>query len=215
VNNVGASTKSPGTFRNFSKEEIVDVLNTNILPVTELCRYFLLKMELFETRGIIINISSLLYCSNVSYGAIYIATKAYITSLTRTLTREAKRRGIEIQLVSPSFVSTKINKYSRLVMNGFWTIPNAKEYAKQAVDKIGVLSETSGYFWHGFHVSFLQHTIDFLMFTSIKIYHLQHAILKLMPWQIRSFVLEMLLEFQEPVPEYLTSYPEEILKMYS
>ncbi|XP_037960721.1 hydroxysteroid dehydrogenase-like protein 1 [Teleopsis dalmanni] len=149
VNNVGQSTSKPGPMCSFSAEELWSVINVNIGAVTELSRYFLLRMQKSNIKGAIVNISSGSELCPLPYAAIYAATKAYNRSLTLALQYEASRYGIHVQLVSPHFVVTKINSYSRVIMRGGLFIPDPEKYARWAVSTIGRVEMTSGYFWHG------------------------------------------------------------------
>ncbi|XP_037927431.1 hydroxysteroid dehydrogenase-like protein 1 [Teleopsis dalmanni] len=168
VNNVGLSTPNPGSMCSFSAEELWSVINVNIGAVTELSRYFLLRMQKSGIKGAIVNISSGLELSPLPYGAIYAASKAYNRSLTLALQYEASHYGIHVQLVSPHFVVTKINSYSRVIMRGGLFIPDPEKYARWAVSTIGSVELTSGYFWHG----------------------IQCAIGKLFPSNLRTYIIK-------------------------
>ena len=147
------STPHPGLFANYTAEELINVCRTNIIPVTLLSRYFMQRMKNQGIKGLIINNSSCLEAYPVPYGAIYAASKAFTRSLTKSLQYEAKPWGIEVQLLSPAFLVTKINSYSSIIMRGNWFIPGVRQYVRSAVKTIGKVNETTGYLSHAVQVS--------------------------------------------------------------
>lgn len=59
---------------------------------------------------------------------------------------------MEVQLVTPMFVVTKMNNYSTSVMKGGILVPDVERYTKSAVFTLGKSSETTGYWSHGLQV---------------------------------------------------------------
>ncbi|XP_017086570.1 hydroxysteroid dehydrogenase-like protein 1 [Drosophila eugracilis] len=147
VNNVGSGTPSP--ILKWTQEATQNIIDTNVVAVSQLSRLFFQRMKASKIKGAIVNVSSGTEMQPLPYGAYYAASKAYTRSLTLALCHEAKPFGIHVQLLSPNFVVTKINSYSRQIMKGGLFIPSASTYAKSAVDQLrdGV-DETPGYFWH-------------------------------------------------------------------
>ncbi|KAH8353514.1 hypothetical protein KR084_011530 [Drosophila pseudotakahashii] len=163
VNNVGSGT--PASLLKWSQEAAQNIIDTNVVAVSQLSRIFFQRMKAAKIRGAIVNVSSGTELQPLPYGAYYAASKAYTRSLTLALYHEAKPFGIHVQLLSPNFVVTKINSYSRQIMKGGLFIPSASTYAKSAVDQLrdGV-DETPGYLWH----------------------HVQNAVATAFTWRVRT-----------------------------
>ncbi|XP_017014003.2 hydroxysteroid dehydrogenase-like protein 1 [Drosophila takahashii] len=164
VNNVGSGT--PSSILKWSQEATQNIIDTNVVAVSQLSRIFFQRMKAAKIRGAIVNVSSGTELQPLPYGAYYAASKAYTRSLTLALYHEAKPFGIHVQLLSPNFVVTKINSYSRQIMKGGLFIPSASTYAKSAVDQLrdGV-DETPGYLWH----------------------HVQNAVATAFTWRARTY----------------------------
>ncbi|XP_030561390.1 hydroxysteroid dehydrogenase-like protein 1 [Drosophila novamexicana] len=162
VNNVGLGL--PGAFSKCSQEQTQQLVETNVMAVSQLSRYFLQRLRASKTKGAIVNVSSGTELQPVPYAALYAASKAYTRSFTLALQWEAAQYGIHVQLLSPNFVVTKINNYSKRIMQGGLLIPTAETYARSAVAQLrdGV-DETPGYIWH----------------------HVQNAVMTAFPWRLR------------------------------
>lgn len=128
------------------------MININIGAATLLSRFFIKMWQKRQVKGHIVNISSGFGLQPCPFGSVYGASKAYIHSFTLALQEETKKLGITVQLLSPNFVITQINSYSTPIMNGNIFIPKPDEYAKWAVSTLGMVDETTGYFWHGVQV---------------------------------------------------------------
>lgn len=94
--------------------------------------------------------------------------KSYVRSFTLALQYECKPYGIDVQLLSPNFVATKLNHFSPFVMGGIpGVIPNAETYGRSAVFTLGKTDDTTGYFGHAIQViifsSILGVFVDFLI----------------------------------------------------
>ncbi|CAD5214605.1 unnamed protein product [Bursaphelenchus xylophilus] len=145
VNNVGLSHHFPDEFTEMygGEERHRDVLNVNTLPVTLLCHRILKQMKQ-RRSGVVVNLSSSICFANAAYWGVYSASKKYVVQLTTILRKEYSRYGITVQCVSPMMVSTNMSK----VRKPTYFCPSAAEYAKQAVDSIGHIHETTGYQSH-------------------------------------------------------------------
>ncbi|TDG47830.1 hypothetical protein AWZ03_005784 [Drosophila navojoa] len=162
INNVGIGF--PGGVGRVSKDQIQQLIDTNVLAAAQLSRYFLQRLRSEKKQGAIVNVSSGTELQPVPYAALYAASKAFVRSFTLALQWEAAPLGIHVQLLSPNFVVTKINSYSKRIMSGGLFIPTAEQYARSAVAQLrdGV-DETPGYFWH----------------------HVQNAAMTAFPWRLR------------------------------
>lgn len=142
-----------------------------MVAVSQLSRIFLKRMKDAGIKGAIVNVSSGTELQPLPYAAYYAASKAYTRSLTLALQYEAKPFGIHVQLLSPNFVVTKINSYSKTIMKGGLFIPSAEVYAKSSVNQLrdGV-DETAGYIWHQIqNALFTLFTSRMRTFLSIKL----------------------------------------------
>ncbi|XP_075151242.1 hydroxysteroid dehydrogenase-like protein 1 isoform X1 [Haematobia irritans] len=149
INNVGIGHNPPGPLGTFTSEHVWDMINVNIAAATQLCRHFVRIWHREGTKGCIVNVSSGLELLACPYGSVYSASKAYLRSFTVALQHEVEQSGITVQLLSPGFVATKINSYSRALMKGGLFAPQANDYAEWAVNTLGKSSYTTGYIWHG------------------------------------------------------------------
>lgn len=68
---------------------------------------------------------------------------------------ECKPNGIDVQLLSPFFVRTKLNGYSQKIMTGGLFIPDAETYARSAIFTLGKSDETTGYWPHAIQVKII------------------------------------------------------------
>ncbi|EDV54884.2 hydroxysteroid dehydrogenase-like protein 1 [Drosophila erecta] len=165
VNNVGVG--KPSSVLKWNQEDTQEIIETNVVAVSHLSRIFFQRMKASKIRGAIVNVGSGWEHQPLPYAAYYAASKAYTRSLTLALCQEAKPYGIHVQLLSPNFVVTKINSYSRKVMKGGLFIPSASAYAKSAVNLLrDEVDETTGYLWH----------------------QVQNAVGSVFTWRVRTYV---------------------------
>ncbi|XP_060648519.1 hydroxysteroid dehydrogenase-like protein 1 [Drosophila nasuta] len=147
VNNVGMSLQ--GAIYAHTKEDVQKLIDTNIVAVSQLSRYFFKRLQDSHIKGAIVNLGSVMEHQPAPFGAMYAASKAYIRSFTLALGDEAARYGIHVQLLSPGFVVTNMNNFSTRFMRGSLFVPTADMYARSAVAQLkACVVETSGYVWH-------------------------------------------------------------------
>ncbi|KAH8391144.1 hypothetical protein KR215_007810 [Drosophila sulfurigaster] len=171
VNNVGIGF--PGALCSLTKEHVEQLIDTNIVAVSQLSRYFIKRLRDSQIKGAIVNLGSVTENQPAPFGAVYAASKAYIRSFTLALGHEAARYGIHVQLLSPGFVVTKINNYSTHIMKGNLFAPSAEVYARSAVAQLRAgVDETPGYLWH----------------------HVQYAAFMLLPCRLRVVVSQLILK---------------------
>jgi 3-oxoacyl-[acyl-carrier protein] reductase len=72
------------------------------------CSRAVLRGMMVRRRGAIVNVSSLSALHGVAGQGAYAASKAGILGLTRSLAREAGRRGVRVNAVVPGFVATDL-----------------------------------------------------------------------------------------------------------
>lgn len=148
VNNVGTNTDYPDDFETASEDKLWEIINVNIGAATMMTRMVLPEMKQ-RRQGAIVNISSGSELQPLPYLTIYAASKAYVRNFTLALQHELEPFGITCQLVSPLYVTTKMNQYSTTLMEGGVFIPNAESYAKCCVFSLGKTKRTTGYWSQG------------------------------------------------------------------
>lgn len=127
VNNAGISFKQPNgsasTLINMTDEEWDSVLAVNLTAVARLCRLFLPEMK-EAGYGRIVNVSSLAgrTRSRVA-GPAYVATKAAIIGLTRSIASDFGRDGITANCVAPGRIIS--------AMSGPADTPLNQDYLRQ------------------------------------------------------------------------------------
>ncbi|XP_078699303.1 very-long-chain 3-oxoacyl-CoA reductase-like isoform X4 [Branchiostoma floridae x Branchiostoma belcheri] len=98
--------------------------------------------------GVIINLSSILATAPAPLMAVYAGTKAFALQFSKSLAVEYKDKGVIIQAVTPSFVSTKMT--GRISTNFFVTTPTS--FVRSALNTVGLANQTSGCFSHSLQV---------------------------------------------------------------
>lgn len=78
--------------------------------------------------------------------------QAYVQAFTMAIREEYSSKGIHVQHLSPLFVSTKMNSFSNKLLEGNFMVPDAETYAKHAVNTLGRVHNTTGYWLHGIQV---------------------------------------------------------------
>jgi 17beta-estradiol 17-dehydrogenase / very-long-chain 3-oxoacyl-CoA reductase len=143
VNNVGMSYPFPLYFHELSEEEVRGLLELNINATTWMTRV-VLPLMLAQKKGLILNIGSAAGLHPSPLLALYSATKAYVETLSHSLSTEYKSKGIDVQAHMPLFVVSKLSKYKK--PSGF--VPSAETYAKETMATLGLDPVVSPHFQH-------------------------------------------------------------------
>ncbi|XP_066995364.2 inactive hydroxysteroid dehydrogenase-like protein 1 [Anabrus simplex] len=148
VNNVGCQYSYPMYLAEVPEQELWDIVNVNIGATTMMTRMILPQMQA-RKRGAIINVSSGSELQPLPLMTVYAASKVFVKSFSDALRYEYQKDGITIQHLSPLFVNTKMNAFShRLQVTSFF-VPDATTYAQNAVNTLGKVNTTTGYWAHG------------------------------------------------------------------
>jgi len=108
INNAGICYLRP--FDEISENEWDKVMAIN-LKGAFLCCQAVLPIMKEKNRGCIINLTSLAAkTGGILVGAHYSASKAGVTSLTKSLAKYAAKYGINVNAVSPGFIDTEMTK---------------------------------------------------------------------------------------------------------
>ncbi|XP_072530320.1 hydroxysteroid (20-beta) dehydrogenase 2 [Salminus brasiliensis] len=126
-----------------TEQRITQVINCNILSVTQMSRLILTHM-VERGRGLIINLSSEAASEPQPMLAVYSATKIFVTYFSRCLNTEYKSRGITVQCVAPFVVST--NMTNNVAVNPL--VKSAASFARDALNTVEYSSFTSGCLTH-------------------------------------------------------------------
>ncbi|XP_058386969.1 very-long-chain 3-oxoacyl-CoA reductase-like [Diceros bicornis minor] len=121
-------------------KRLLDIINCNILSVVQMTGIVLPQM-VTRGKGIIINISSGSETRPCPLLAVYAATKAFVRSFSMAVGAEYFSQGVDVQTVSPYAVSTNMTQ------NIHWGV-NAEDFARQALDTLGLTSHTPGCLSH-------------------------------------------------------------------
>ena len=90
----------------FSVEEFRDLLNLNLVSIFAACKFALPYLR--QTRGNIINMSSLVASIGQHNATTYVATKGAITAFTKALAVDEAPNGVRVNSVSPGNVYTPL-----------------------------------------------------------------------------------------------------------
>ncbi|GJQ70173.1 hypothetical protein Trydic_g22633 [Trypoxylus dichotomus] len=148
VNNVGTQYSYPMCVGEVPEEQLWDIINVNVGAVTMMTR-MLVEVMKKRGKGAIVNVSSGSELQPLPLMTVYAASKVYVRNFTRALRYEYSGCGITIQHLSPMFINTKMNDYSRTLRTTSLLVPDAQTFAKHAVRTLGKLDYTTGYWSHG------------------------------------------------------------------
>jgi 3-oxoacyl-[acyl-carrier protein] reductase len=105
VNNAGIRKDS--VLAMMKESDWHDVMNVNLAGIFYMCKFAV--MSLMRKRyGRIINISSVMERYGFEGQANYAASKAGLSALTKSLSKEVATRGITVNCVSPGFITTEL-----------------------------------------------------------------------------------------------------------
>lgn len=90
----------------FSVEEFRDLLNLNLVSIFTACKFALPYLR--QTRGNIINMSSLVATLGQHHATTYVATKGAITAFTKALAVDEAPQGVRVNSVSPGNIYTPL-----------------------------------------------------------------------------------------------------------
>ncbi|XP_013002348.1 very-long-chain 3-oxoacyl-CoA reductase-B-like isoform X3 [Cavia porcellus] len=149
VNNVGmVYGGGRGAFRKLLDLEdvgqsISDIINCNAMSVAQMVRIVLPQM-VSRGKGVIINMSSQSGSMSSPLFALYSATKAFVRNFSEAVCAEYILHGVTIQTLSPVMVSTNMMHNAQIGL----LVKDANEFAREALDTLGLSSHVSGCLWH-------------------------------------------------------------------
>lgn len=153
VNNVGKQYTYPMYLDEVPQQELWDILNINIGATTLMTRMIVPQMQKRQ-KGAIVNVSSSAELQPLPLMTIYAASKVFVKSFSEALRYEYQKDGITVQHLSPLFVNTKMNSFTFRLQESSLFVPNAETYAHNAVNTLGVVDHSTGYWAHGLQYFF-------------------------------------------------------------
>ena len=102
VNNAGVSSSTP--LVNYTEEEYDKISNLNIKSVFVVSKVAVTYLE--ETKGSIVNTSSMVSIYGQPSGVMYPASKFAVNGMTKSLARELAPKGIRVNAVAPGITET-------------------------------------------------------------------------------------------------------------
>jgi NAD(P)-dependent dehydrogenase (short-subunit alcohol dehydrogenase family) len=110
INNAGYFPKR-NRIDEISTADFEEVLRTNLIGVFSGCKYSLPHLR--DTKGSIINMSSILGVVGQEGSSIYAATKGAIISMTKSLAIDEAKNGVRVNAVLPGNIQTDVGKLNR------------------------------------------------------------------------------------------------------
>jgi short-subunit dehydrogenase len=105
VNNAGIAASEK--FDQLEEEEIDNLMSLNILALTRLTRHYL-PIMIRKGSGRILNVASVAAFQPVPSMSLYAASKAFVLSLTESLSEELKGTGVSVTALCPGLTRTEM-----------------------------------------------------------------------------------------------------------
>ena len=102
INNAGISSKTK--IEDYTDEEYEKITNLNIKSVFNCSKQIILYLK--ETKGVILNTSSMVSIYGQPSGVMYPTTKFAVNGITKSLARELAPYGIRVNAVAPGIINT-------------------------------------------------------------------------------------------------------------
>ena len=137
INNVGWHPAHK-PIDDFSVQDFRDLLELNLISMFTLCKFALPYLR--QTKGNIINMSSLVAAIGQHHATTYVATKGAVTAFTKALALDEAPYGVRVNSVSPG------NIYTPLWQEAIDAAPNPEQYraegeAAQPIGRMGCIEE--------------------------------------------------------------------------
>ncbi|KAI1299260.1 Inactive hydroxysteroid dehydrogenase-like protein 1 [Halotydeus destructor] len=148
VNNAGVMFESPNKFLDQPEDSLWQHVKVNMAGVLMITRAVLPGM-VSRRRGLVINLSSIAGYRPLPLMGVYSASKKFVEYFSDSLEYEYSSYNIQVQTLTPSYIATKMTKWSNMLQQPGLVTPDARSFAKSAVATIGRSNHTTGYWAHG------------------------------------------------------------------
>lgn len=153
INNAGVMYRSPNKLLDQSKKDDWAQVTVNCVApvlVTRACLSGMVKRK----KGLIINISSTAAYRPLPLMGVYSASKKFVEYFSASLQTEYGKDNIDVQVLTPNYISTKMTKWSNILQGSNFIFPSPKSFVSNAVATIGRTKETAGYWSHDLQLFF-------------------------------------------------------------
>ncbi len=133
INNAGIAVT--GKFDELDQKDIDDLLFLNILALTRLTRHYLTTM-VQRGSGRIMNVASVAAFQPVPSMNVYAASKAYVLSLTESLSEELRGTGVSVSALCPGLTRTKMVDSLGVQNSPPFLVSSAEDVAKEGYDAL-------------------------------------------------------------------------------
>lgn len=128
VNNAGVMSSVP--FAEAGRQEVRDLVNLNVRALTELTHLYLPGM-IERGRGRILNVASVASFQPVPGLSVYAASKAFVLSLTESLSEELHGTGVTITALCPGPTKTEMAEPFDDIAGAEWFLADAHSVAEE------------------------------------------------------------------------------------
>jgi short-subunit dehydrogenase len=128
VNNAGVMSSEP--FADTGRKELTDLLNLNVRALSELTQLYLPGM-IDRGRGRILNVASVVAFQPVPGLAVYAASKAFVLSLTESLSEELQGTGVTITALCPGPTRTEMAEAFEHIAGADWFMAESRAVAEE------------------------------------------------------------------------------------
>ncbi|XP_018495303.1 inactive hydroxysteroid dehydrogenase-like protein 1 [Galendromus occidentalis] len=161
VNNAGVMYDQPSRFCDVPLKKLEEHITVNMQAVMMLT-FMVLPQMLRRKKGLIVNMSSLSAFYPLPYMSVYSASKGFVDLFSQALAVEYGSQGIEVQTLTPSYVSTNLVKFSDVLSTPSFVVPDAKTFVDSAISTVGYTRRTTGYWSHGLQYWAMEHIPQWL-----------------------------------------------------
>ena len=136
INNAGLGGSN--VFTEVSATYINKIIQVNVMA-TSILTHQLLPNLLKQSKGYILNVSSMAAFTPFSYKTVYPASKTFVYSFSRGLNEELKGTNVCVSVVNPGAMATNKNVTNRINKLGFlgkFTLLKPDKVAKKAINKL-------------------------------------------------------------------------------
>ena len=133
INNAGISV--PGKFDELDQQDIDNLLSLNVRALTFLTRHYVATMIL-RGCGRILNVASVAAFQPVPSMDVYAASKAYVLSLTESLSEELRGTGVSVSALCPGLTQTEMVDSLGAQNSPPFLLSSADDVAKEGFDAL-------------------------------------------------------------------------------